>query len=329
MESLTIQEFIRKFRPQGYGIISVGDEQQQNIIKFQEIICDSCNAEITQLKEDLNKKMVFVVDTDAYCEECFEKYFKGKVEETLSLTDKAKEFLNKGINYVNFVYTNGHKEKRRLFKSQDNEICVIGKGRKNKGHYVSDEYNLKDIQEITKKVTELQSWERKIDKAIKLLEKSGLWKDVLENLKLTKKIGYNKVQECYKLTNAEFKEGYYENQVERVNKIKEIEPRLIKINKETGKEYYNTSILWYLVYPLKIKKMNFGRYSNKDKLKLIKKAMQKKQKILESGRTSYDVSFEYNPEKNMAWYSEEYRNCGNGHYYLALNEEYAMFEEDD
>jgi len=112
-------------------------------------------------------------------------------------------------------------------------------------------------------------------------------------------------------------------------KIKEIEPKLIKISKETGEEYYNTIILQQLIYPLKIKKMNFDKYSNGDKSERIERAMQKRTQISIRGRTSYDISFEYDPEKNMAWYSEEYRDCGNGHYYLALNNKYAVFWEDD
>ena len=47
------------------------------------------------------------------------------------------------------------------------------------------------------------------------------------------------------------------------------------------------------------------------------------------GRSSYDVSFSYDPKLQHAWYSEEYKNCGNGHYYLALDETHALFYEDD
>lgn len=46
-------------------------------------------------------------------------------------------------------------------------------------------------------------------------------------------------------------------------------------------------------------------------------------------RTNYDVSFTYRPEKQKAWYSEEYKNCGNEHYYIALDANAALFVEDD
>ena len=33
--------------------------------------------------------------------------------------------------------------------------------------------------------------------------------------------------------------------------------------------------------------------------------------------------------KNYAWYSEEYKGCLNGHYYIALDEKHVWFYEDD
>ena len=33
--------------------------------------------------------------------------------------------------------------------------------------------------------------------------------------------------------------------------------------------------------------------------------------------------------KKLAWYSEEYRRCGNGHYYLMFDATHAIFYEDD
>ena len=47
------------------------------------------------------------------------------------------------------------------------------------------------------------------------------------------------------------------------------------------------------------------------------------------GSNGYDVSFEYDAEKNKAWYSEEYVGCGNGHYYLALDSTHAIYYEKD
>jgi hypothetical protein len=75
--------------------------------------------------------------------------------------------------------------------------------------------------------------------------------------------------------------------------------------------------------------MNFGRFTNNEQLKIIKEALKNKKETSASGRTNYDVSFSYNPTVQKAWYSEEFRGCGNGHYYLALDATHALFYEDD
>ena len=51
-----------------------------------------------------------------------------------------------------------------------------------------------------------------------------------------------------------------------------------------------------------------------------------------SWRKGYDNSIEFrlcDDGKKRGWYSEEFKNCGNGHYYLALDERRAIFCEDD
>jgi len=228
--------------------------------------------------------------------------------------------------------------------------------------------------EIEKEKSELEKkeWYNSIDKAIEILEKSGLWKDVLENLKIAKSIGYEKLQKAYEITNKDFVDNnekalieltnifkqngislneiensnlidkdkiiyYYKNNTNeydlnekiRIEKIKEIDNRLIE--NVNGMERYKSDILWYLVKPLTIKKMRFDndKRMNEYKLNQIKEAIQNKQEIEIYGKTSYDVRFHYKPNENKAWYSEEFRNKGNGHYYIALNEKYALFMEDD
>lgn len=77
------------------------------------------------------------------------------------------------------------------------------------------------------------------------------------------------------------------------------------------------------------KSMYFGKFWNAQKKQMIKDCMDKKESVRFSTRVNYDVSFEYDADKNRAWYSEEYRNCGNGHYYLAIDENTALFYEND
>lgn len=44
---------------------------------------------------------------------------------------------------------------------------------------------------------------------------------------------------------------------------------------------------------------------------------------------SYDYSISTCPQDKKAWYSAEYKWCGNGHYYVMLDWDTALFYEDD
>jgi hypothetical protein len=184
-----------------------------------------------------------------------------------------------------------------------------------------------DIEPIRETVNTEEKHRKQLLKAISLLRSSGLWQDNLRHMELALSIGYNRLKQANDILSLNLDSDYYKNQSLVIAKLKEFEPRLIEVTPE-GKEHYNTSILWYMTNPLKIKKMNFGAY-NVVTLAEIKEALELNKPISLTGKTSYDVSFEYNPEIKRAWYSEEFKGCGNGHYYLALNHEYAVYYEDD
>ena len=97
---------------------------------------------------------------------------------------------------------------------------------------------------------------------------------------------------------------------------------------ENGKEYLNTDYIWELS-ECRTKSMYFGKYDNTRIKEEIAQRLEKKEDFSFSTRVSYDVSFEYNAEKKRAWYSEEYKGYGNGHYYLAIDNTTAVFCEDD
>ena len=61
----------------------------------------------------------------------------------------------------------------------------------------------------------------------------------------------------------------------------------------------------------------------------IERALQDRIDYTARSRDSYDYSMEYNAEKQMAWFSAEFKGCGNGHYYLMISPKAAMFYESD
>jgi hypothetical protein len=170
------------------------------------------------------------------------------------------------------------------------------------------------------------------------LNTSGLWEDVRKSAEKALAIGYDKVQQARAIESGAYtaykSAGYDSVDKYEVDKIRAIDERFIKQNKrDTGEtyEYVDTEILWHMSAKPRIKKMRFDKYDayNDEKLKTIDQAYIERKPCHERGRTSYDVSYEYKPDAKKAWYSEEYRGCGNGHYYLALDTTHAWYYEKD
>lgn len=122
------------------------------------------------------------------------------------------------------------------------------------------------------------------------------------------------------------------------NKYKEILKNFMGV---TYKTMYSPFRIMEQVENPKIKKMKFHKspylaYNTENVLRQIGEAMDNKIAYI-SGRyrNGYDVSFEYKPASEnkdgiaRAWYSEEYKDCGNGHYYIALNRTHAIYWEKD
>lgn len=246
-----------------------------------------------------------------------------------TLIEKIKNQDKYNFFYLQDVIINGvvqrKKEKARYFVTNNNTIAKYGKGRRRVGYAVEDVNRI--VVEDKKNIkTAERRWNDSWVKVINRLQLSGLYVDLLANAKVALEIGYDKIQ-----TANEIYWKQENKRDDRVAAIKKIDERLIHQTEKKGKmsDTAKTEIIWYMSRPAAIKKMNFGKYSNDEKLSEIKKAMTNKKEIKMSGRTNYDISFSYSPLLNKAWYSEEFRNCGNGHYYLALDSTHALFYEDD
>jgi hypothetical protein len=234
---------------------------------------------------------------------------------------------------VKLVHKDGDITNNRLSWSWEKSVMVMSNGRKRYGYY-PDWKEYVSVIFPEKKASENDKWVRSWKNVLNRLEKSGLWEDVAKDVHIALDVGYDKMKQAY----TQYWERHdYKNLTEenRTNseKIKEIDERLVGY-REDGTIYADTSIIWYMNKIAKVKKMHFGKkWSNDTKLADIENALKNKQAITIStdGRftNGYDVTFNYQPEDNKAWYSEEYRGCGNGHYYLALDATHALFYEDD
>ena len=227
------------------------------------------------------------------------------------------------------------KEVIRTFKRGD-DFCIYRRRSSRRG-YLIDGYEMRTWQSIrpirrTKK-TPGEIWEKSWRRAADLLAASGLWPDILADIKTGLDIGYDKIQAARAADCLEKNDGrtYEQLQAARAAAVAAIDSRL------NG----NTWFLWHMAGPAKIKAMYFGKYQQAGAKEQIIRALVTGTPCRVSGRASYDISFEYVPAGQdregkgtpgtiaCAWYSEEYKGCGNGHYYLALNGASALFYEDD
>ena len=174
---------------------------------------------------------------------------------------------------------------------------------------------------IPEKVTPTEKWHKRIRSVLKKLEASGLWPELIPL--------YNTLLQVTWEDLAEMRSEYWDHHPDHAYKsvFANKYPFAYTITDEGG-----SSLKWDYVTELadcKTKSMYFGWQNGRIK-NLIHKALEDK-KDYSSGRiqVSYDVTFEYSAGKQKAWYSEEYRNCGNGHYYLAVDHNTAVFCEDD
>jgi len=214
------------------------------------------------------------------------------------------------------VHPDGTKVKLRLFKTGE-DICYFKKGSHKRGYRV-DEYNtFIDILPVKHYKSTQKKWESGWKKTKAKMEASGLWKELVKEIEIALDIGYDKMQDLYT--------KYWEIQDEdkKLEYVKQVDKRLIGMNSEL-EFYIKSSLIWNYARCPKVKKMYFGKYKTPEALDSIQKAMQNKTKLSEYGKASYDVSFEYNPEQNKAWYSEQFSGCGNGHYYLAISPTHAL-----
>lgn len=184
-------------------------------------------------------------------------------------------------------------------------------------------------------------WKLHIQRVIDALTESGLWGNYLSMFKNLAAMDYAERDLIRELYDSEEVSRLRTSGICKMQSVEEYNRQFREYYKEYLQKYpflfhtdergYAYVETWYL-YGMsdgKLKSMYFGKYINQSTKEHIASCLQNKYRCTIRERTSYDVTFEYDPEKNKAWYSEEYRDTGNGHYYIALNSQIALYSEDD
>lgn len=206
-----------------------------------------------------------------------------------------------------------------------NTVFVYSKGKKRRGWRFSKQYFIDHYVPVDGP-SESDQWYRRVRKVVKLLSESGLWPEILERFQNLTTVSWEDRESIKSIYWQHSEDGH------RMDHTKEYEyyaARYPFMFYRTSDGYLMVETAYiYEISEGRMKPMYFGRDNTREK-QTIAYAMQEKRRYSCRYTVNYDVSFEYDPDKNKAWYSEEYRNCGNGHYYLALNHSTALFCEDD
>lgn len=229
-----------------------------------------------------------------------------------------EQIKEKGISHFKAISISDNKI-HRCFVETTTTIFVYAQKKKRYGWRLDEKQFLSRFTPLMPNDENAQ-WKRRLKRAVNLCRESGLWAElavVWDNL--YKYVTLDEKRKIYDMS--------WDNREEAITYCKEHYPFMIKTDKD-GKEYLDTDYIWELSR-CELKSMYFG-YNNAEEKEQIRKAISEhRQYTIPRVRTTYDVSFSYNPESNRAFYNEEYKDCGNGHYYLALNHSTAVFCEDD
>lgn len=210
------------------------------------------------------------------------------------------------------------------YDDPDHYVFVYAKGSSRYGWKIEKDVFLRDYSPC--KVSVAEQWEKRVRKIVSKLTETELWPDVRRFFEHLSQMSYEDLQAVRKIYWAVDREPYdslKERIQDAMSAFSSKYPFLFSDSGDFDFDFISDKA------DAKTKSMYFGKYDNAQMKEAIRQAFANKSKLSFRRQVNYDVSFEYDPERNAAWYSEEYRGCGNGHYYLALDSNTALFVEDD
>jgi hypothetical protein len=213
------------------------------------------------------------------------------------------------------TYVDGTTRTARLFKGvlYNPELICEYKPRSRRRGYPLDLTNVVTIKPKEKQINKAKKARRFLVKVSSILEKSGLWEDLKHDFRALILLDDDTLERCIYGPMSED---------ERTKLAKEL--KLHYSNPDIGFDNLAGTI------DKGIKTINYNKDCSYEAE--FKKAIENHETLMISWRKGYDNSVScktFDDNHHYAWYSEEYKNCGNGHYYLAIDEKHAIFCEDD
>ena len=202
------------------------------------------------------------------------------------------------------VYYNNKREVKRLFISRSGEVCEFNKSSKKYGT-ILDVSNIVNI-EVIKPKSEIDIFKKNVNKIIKYLSDSGLWQEKLEDCKYLTTLTDDEI--------ISLKKNFYDE------------------SKKHNIRLWGIDCFYSFFEERGIKSVNYEDKFHKDfVVKNIKQSIRDNENYHTTWRKNYDNSIRIENSNNnlRGWYSEEYKNCGNGHYYYLLDATHALYGEKD
>ena len=214
-----------------------------------------------------------------------------------------------------YVYvSDGEKHEIRLFISTNNDICFAPKRRRNGGYMlsVSEMEKWDSLTKVNKgnKTDLVKRMRKRAESGIEMLNESGLWVDIKKEL-----------MKFIDLSDDDIRRDFIDGDVYETYRTKK----------------YDWLNSYQVFFSLKAKKCwknpSFGKYdfSKDNVIDYFKRSISDKKPIRFTWRNVYDNTLEILSDNGIyrGFYSEEFRGCGNGHYYLLFDATHAIFYEDD
>ena len=168
-----------------------------------------------------------------------------------TLTEKIETLLKGGARKVRVTMYDGSTQDMRIFKSDRGNLCYFAKRSRRRG-YSLPLGQIISVEPIKSRKSKEQKWQEAWQKVITRIEQSGLWETRIPEIKAALAIGYDRMQKAYQeYWDISYKQDERE-EAEQAYLAKY--PELAKTNDE-GKQYIDTSILWYHHCMPKVKKM--------------------------------------------------------------------------
>lgn len=208
------------------------------------------------------------------------------------------------------TYSTGNVEVKRLFISTGNDICEFIYRSRTRGRMISV-HGIIGIEPKTDTDTSgIRKCRNNLKNVVKYLTASGFWLPMLNGAKYLLSLSDEELiamcswEQYHKVMNAELS--------------------------AKGIQWFGCDCFSNMFHR-SIKTMNFDRCDRHFQKRLIAENVANRVNCSHRWTNGYDNSYEirFDEKYIRAWYSEEYRGCGNGHYYFLLDECHAIFGEDD